>query len=270
MRDPHVFIVSDATGETAYQTLKAAMVQFKDHATITRIGNVRREEQIARVLDQATRDNGLIIHTFASKELRDLLNHAAHQRGVETIDLLGSLMEKLASFFHQSPSAQPGLLHRVDEQYFDRIDAIEYTIRHDDGRAVGEIGAADIILVGISRTSKTPLSVYLAQEGWKVANVPIILGLEPPAKLFEIQERKVVGLTIDSKRLSEVRRARLRRMKVKKSNYADRDYVEEELRHAHSIFRRYPSWPVIDVSGKSIEEISQEVLDALVGKDRRL
>ena len=270
MPDPHVFIVSDATGETAYRTLKAAMMQFEDHATITRVANVRQEEQIARILDQAGRDHSLIVHTFVSRKLRDSLCQAAERKGLETIDLLGALIEKLASFFHKPPSARPGLLHRVDEQYFDRIDAIEYTIGHDDGRGVGEIGSADIILVGISRTSKTPLSVYLAQEGWRVANVPIVAGLEPPAELFEITEAKVVGLTINATRLSEVRRARLRRMKVRKSNYADRDYVEEELRYAHSIFQRRPAWPVINVSGKSIEEISQEVLDALVGKDRRL
>ncbi len=270
MRDPHVFIVSDATGETAYRTLKAAMMQFEDHATITRIGNVRQEKQIARILDQAGRDHSLIVHTFVSQKLRDSLRQAAQRKGLETIDLLGALIEKLASFFHKSPSAQPGLLHRVDEQYFDRIDAIEYTIGHDDGRAVGEIGSADIILVGISRTSKTPLSVYMAQEGWRVANVPIVVGLEPPADLFKVRDDQVVGLTIDAKRLSEVRKVRLRRLKVKESNYADQNYVEEELRYAHSIFQRRPAWPVINVSGKSIEEISQEVLDALVGKDRML
>ncbi len=270
MKDYHVLIASDGTGETAHVILKAAMVQFKEDIVITRYSNVREESQIKSILEAAAIHPTLVVYTFVSIDLRGALVYHAERVGMEHIDMLGPLMDKLASFFHKAPTAQPGLLHKVDEQYYQRIDAIEYAIRHDDGRGLDEVESADLVLVGISRTSKTPLSIYLAQEGWMVANVPLVSDLRPPRKLFEVDQHKIAGLTIDAERLAEIRRERLRRLGVSDSSYADLHRIKDELGYAHSVFEENPTWPVIDVTGKSLEEVSQEVLDQLVGRGRRL
>lgn len=270
MKNYHVLIVSDGTGETGNRMLKAAMVQFGEDIFVTRHANIRDKDQIRELLQRISNENILVLHTFASKELRDHIEEATVEQGAESVDLLGPLMNKLGSLFHQAPVAKPGLLHRVDEDYFLRIDAIEYAIRHDDKRSVSDLDTADIVLLGVSRTSKTPLSIYLAQEGWKVASIAIVRGRKLPAQLFEIDQNKIVGLSIDPKRLAEVRRARLQRSDVEDKSYAEMDRIKEELEHAQSAYSDNPSWPVIDVTGKSLEEISQEVLGALLGEDRKL
>lgn len=270
MADYHVLITSDGTGETAYRMLKAAMVQFREDIVITRYSNVRDESQIENILKAASaHPTTLVVYTFVSAELRQRLARQAEQRDIEYIDMLGPLMDKLTSFFHKPPTAKPGLLHQVDEEYYQRIDAIEYAIRHDDGRNLNEIDSAEIVLVGISRTSKTPLSIFMAQEGWKVANVPLVPDVKPPRKLMEIDQRKIAGLTIDVQRLAEIRRVRLIRLGVKDRSYADIHRIKRELDHAHAVFAD-THWPVIDVTGKSLEEVSQEVLDQLVGRGRKL
>ncbi len=270
LKDYHVLITSDGTGETAYRMLKAAMVQFREDIVITRYSNVREESQIQNILKAASIHPTLVVYTFVSAELRQALAREAEEQEIEYIDMLGPLMEKLTSFFNKPPTAKPGLLHQVDEEYYQRIDAIEFAIRHDDGRAVEEISTADIVLVGISRTSKTPLSIYLAQDGWRVANVSLVSDLRPPNKLFEVDQRKIAGLTIQAERLAEIRRVRLHRLGVQDSSYADLNRIEEELNYAQSVFADNPLWPVIDVTGKSLEEVSQEVLDQLVGRGRKL
>lgn len=270
MNNYHVLIVSDGTGETGNRMLKAAMVQFGVDIFVTRHANIRTKEQIEELLQRVSNENILFLHTFASKELREHIEEAAVQRGAESVDLLGPLMNKLGSLFHQAPVAQPGLLHRVDEDYFSRIDAIEYAIRHDDKHSIGDLDTADIVLLGVSRTSKTPLSIFLAQEGWKVASIAIAPESKLPAKLFEIDQNKIVGLSIDPGRLAEVRQARLQRSDVEDKSYAEMGRIQEELEYAHSVYSENSSWPVIDVTSKSLEEISQEVLGALLGEDRKL
>ncbi len=270
MSDFHILIVSDGTGETAYRMLKAAMVQFQEDIVITRYTNVRDESQIEGITRAAALHPTLVVYTFVSEKLRATMERETTKKAIEHLDMLGPLMGKMATFFHKRPSAKPGLLHQVDDDYFARIDAIEYAIRHDDGRSVKDLETSDIVLVGISRTSKTPLSIYLAQEGWKVANVPLVVDIKPPSDLFRIDQKVIVGLTIEPQRLAEVRRVRLRQLGVKDSSYADLDRIREELNYAHEIFGANPIWPVIDVTGKSLEEVSQEVLDKLVGRGRRL
>ena len=271
MGDYHVLIVSDGTGETAYRMLKAAMVQFQEGIVITRYTNVREESQIQGITRAAKLHTTLVVYTFVSEKLRAAMERETREHGIEGLDMLGPLMGKMTDFFHKKPTAKPGLLHQVDDEYFARIDAIEYAIRHDDGRSVKDLDTADLVLVGISRTSKTPLSIYLAQEGWKVANVPLVVDLKPPADLFRIDQRKIAGLTIEPRRLAEIRRVRLvRQIGVKDSRYADMERIREELNFSHDLFGSNPLWPVIDVTGKSLEEVSQEVLDKLVGRGRKL
>ena len=270
MTNYHVLIVSDGTGETANRMLKAAMVQFGEDIFVTRHANIREKDQINEILQRISNENILVVHTFASSELRDYIKRLVAEKGAQSVDLLGPLMDRLGSLFQKAPVAQPGLLHRVDEEYFSRMDAIEYAIRHDDKHSVTDLDTADIVLLGVSRTSKTPLGIYLAQEGWKVASIPIIQGMKLPAQLFAIDQKKIVGLSIDPQRLAEMRRARLQRADLKDKNYADLDHIKEELEYAHSLYSSNSNWPVLDVTGKSLEEISQEVLSALLGEDRKL
>ena len=265
----HIFILSDSTGDTAMKIMRAALLQFQhEGALVTRYGNVRSPERISEILQEARRYDAFILHTFVSEELRVHLKNGCLGSSIVMVDLLGPLMEKLSRFFEEAPQETPGLLHQVDESYFQRIEAIEYTVRHDDGRLVSDLEKADIVLVGVSRASKTPLGMYLAQEGWRTANVPIIPGREIPEEVTQLDPSKVVGLVIDPRRLVEVRQARLARLGAKDSNYADLLQVEEELRWAQRIFARNPEWKIIDVTRKSVEEIAAEILDHLLGKER--
>jgi regulator of PEP synthase PpsR (kinase-PPPase family) len=210
------------------------------------------------------------VHTFASQELRDFMAEASREEGASCIDVLGPLVEQLSLFFQKVPVSKPGLLHQVDEEYFDRVDAIEFAIRHDDGESVADLEKADIVLVGVSRTSKSPLSIYLAQEGWRVANIPIAVGSKLPSKLFQLDQHKVVGLIVTPERLAEARRVRLEQLGVEGSSYADEERIQAEMEYAKAIFEQNPEWPVIDATGKSIEEVSQEVLDVVIGRGRKL
>lgn len=270
MGNYYVLIVSDGTGETAYRMLKAAMRQFDSDILITRYAKVREKSQIEDIVKAVKRSHTLIVHTFASKDLREHMRSMAEREGAECLDVLGPLVDELAEFFEKMPVSKPGLLHQVDEEYFDRVEAIEFAIRHDDGESNDDLGDADIILVGVSRTSKTPLSIFLAQEGWRVANVPIVVGSKLPRKLFDVDQHKVVGLVVDPERLAETRRVRLEQLGVEGSSYADTERIRGEIDYARAVFEQNASWPIIDVTGKSIEEVSQEVLDVVIGRGRSL
>ncbi len=266
----YVLIVSDGTGETAYRLLRAAARQFDADVLMTRYANVREKHQIREIVRAVTRSQTLIVHTFAAPQLRRYMSEVAGAEGAESVDVFGPIVTKLSDFFGSKPVAKPGLLHQVDDEYFDRVEAIEFAIQHDDGASIETAENADIILVGVSRTSKTPLGIYLAQDGWRVANVPISVGTRLPAKLFEVDQHKIVGLLVHPDRLAEARKARLEQLGVQGSSYADEERIRGEIEYANAIFEQNPSWPVIDVTGKSIEEISQEVLDVVIGRGRKL
>jgi len=268
MLNYHVLVVSDGTGETANRMFKAAMLQFSEDVFITRHANVRDQKQIREIFKRTLSDQVLVVYTFVSDELRRYTRELAKKQGAHSIDVLGSTMETLSTLFHKSPVAKPGLLHRVDEEYYARVSAIEFAIRHDNNNSLEDLETADIVLVGVSRTSKTPLGIYLAQEGWKVANLPVIESKQLPKKLFKIDQKKIVALSMDPKRLAEMRRARLR-LGVKDESYANVDFIKRELKYAQSLYSE-TTWPVIDVTGKSVEELSQEVLDAMMGKGQSL
>lgn len=256
-----IYLLSDATGETAEKMVMAALTQFRDKpASIRRINNVRTKNQVYEALDEALEKGALVVYTIVNRELAQLIHDECDGLGLINIDLLTPLLMKLADTFGRSPKETPGLLHGVDEAYFRRIEAIEFTVKHDDGQEPRNLRQADIVLVGISRTSKTPLSIYLAHRGWKVANVPLVKGIEPPEQLFQVDPKRVAGLVIDPQRLLELRVARLRNLgQDPRAAYADYEQIEEELQSARKFFR-YQPWVVIDVSGKSIEETANEVL----------
>lgn len=261
-----VFAVSDATGITAEHVLSAALMQFAGaEVEIERRPGVRTEEQVRQVVQEVAEAGGFIVHTLVSDELRQVMLRTGRLHNVETIDLMGPLLARLAQQLAVTPSERPGPLSQLTDEYFRRIETMEFAYRHDDGRRAHELSKAEIVLVGVSRTFKTPLSIYLAFKGWFVANVPIVLKRKPPAELFDLPPGRVCGLTINPARLVEFRKVRYDHLGGAAGDYADPEYVRREVDYALNIFRGQHGWPIVEVTDKPIEEISSEIL-ALVGR----
>ncbi len=207
-----------------------------------------------------------MVSTIADKELRDYLNERLKECSVAVLDIFGYYIDKFEQFFGQKARNISGLLHKISDQYFDKIKAIEYTVAHDDNRSSRNLDEADIILVGLSRTSKTPLSVYLAQEGYKVANFAVVKGEKLPDALFSVDQNKIVGLTIDPMRLYEIRQQRARKLGIQNSSYASLSKIYEEIEYSKNLFRQHPEWLVIDVTNRSVEESASEIVAKLFGR----
>jgi regulator of PEP synthase PpsR (kinase-PPPase family) len=264
----NIFIISDGTGGTAKRALKAALVQFGKTETETFLyPRVRDEAQVLEIISEARRKRGLIVHTLVSKKLRHFILEQARLNDVGTIDIMGPLLAQLSHNFENTPSEKPGIFEVLNKAYFQRIKAVEFTIHHDDGLRVEELDKADIVLLGVSRTFKTPLSVYLAHKGWLVANVPIILGFDLPDTVFKLNPDRVFCLTTFSRRLAELRKTRDNYLGGNTGDYADQQYVKKELNYASRIYRLHPKWNIINVTNKPIEEISSEILSILRTKN---
>lgn len=256
-----VYIISDGTGETAATMTRAALVQYDQmDINIIRCKNVRTEAQIESAVNEAFENKGFIIHTVVSPSMRAKIQELASSKGLQTVDLLGPLLTNLDIYFGVHADAQVGLLRTVDERYFKRIEAIEYTVKHDDGKTLSDLDQADIILVGVSRTSKTPLSIFLSHKGWKVANVPIVMETAPPKELFEVDQRKIVGLIIDTDSLIRIRRNRLEKFGTDPGGeYASLGYIEREIQYAQELFKKNKRWPVFNVTERALEETATEI-----------
>lgn len=255
------FVVSDGTGRTAEQALKAALTQFGDvKINIVRHQNVRSKEDVRLVVEEAAAARGFIIHTLVTDELRGLMVRIGRQLNVETIDLMGPLLARLSDSFAVSPAEKPGLFSQLNRYYFRRIETMEFAIGHDDGVKVHEIKDAEIVLLGVSRTFKTPLSVYLAYRGWLVANVPVILDRDLPSIVYRLPPGNVFCLDTNPNRLAGLRRTREVYLRGQVGDYADLDFVRRELDWAREIFAREPRWRIVDVTNKPIEEIASEIL----------
>ncbi len=265
-RSHMVYVVSDATGGTARRVVDAALMQFQNAVvSVEQVPGVRKVAEVKKLVKQAAKAGGTIVHTLALPDLRRVLLTEARRRHVVTIDLMGPLLSRLSETLELAPIAQPGLLVQLDESYFERIGAIDFAVRHDDGRNAEDLARADLVLVGVSRTSKTPVSIFLAYRGWRVANVPIIANLEPPPGLYRIDRRRVIALTIQAERLVKLRQVRQSRMaRGLVMGYADPDHVQQELDWAELLMRQ-GRWPVVDVTNKSIEECAAEII-ALQGR----
>lgn len=263
-----IIIVSDGTGETAAQMTQAAMVQFTDHDIyFTRFKNIRNEAQIEAICEDASQNKDLIVYTIVSPQLRAYLVSMAREKLIPCVDLLGPLLVGLASYFGYEPKSIAGLLHDVNERYFQRIEAMEYTIAHDDGKDLTGLEKADLIIMGISRTSKTPLSMYLSHQGWRVCNIPMIHGFEVPQEVFAVDQRKIIGLTIDAQDLATIRRNRLERLGQNQGGeYADPDKVNQEIEYANEIFKKNRRWPVFNVTGKALEETASEIIKLMASR----
>jgi hypothetical protein len=260
-RFAEVFIVSDGTGETAADTVRAAMLQFHAKWRMRTFPDVRSAAQARNLVEAAGRVGALIVFTVVNREAAQVLRDHGASLGVPCVDLLGPLISNIAEHLHAEPRLEPGLLHGFSDAYFKRIEAVEFAVRHDDGANLHTLHGADIVLTGVSRTSKTPLSMYLAQRGYKAGNVPLVPGVEPPRQLLDLNPRKVFGLVEDVENLTAMRRARARSMRSgASSQYANAEAISRELDESVRLFRTR-GWRVIDVSGRAVEENASRILE---------
>jgi len=255
------YLLSDGTGETAEVIISAAITQFsKDAVKLIRVGHILSEEQVQEQLDQAEQSQALVFYTFVHRELAKFTDVECKKRRVESLDLFSPILRKLSHFFGHSPEGTPGLLHEVGEEYFQRMEAMEFTLQNDDGQTISHLEESDIILVGVSRSSKTPLSIYLSCRGFKVVNIPLVGGINPPPALLEVDSRKVCGLFLGVEQLLGRREIRVKSMGVSPfTDYIDYDKVKEELRWGRALCRDN-DWKAINVTDKSVEESAHEVL----------
>jgi regulator of PEP synthase PpsR (kinase-PPPase family) len=256
-----VYIVSDATGGTGQRVVQAALAQFADAEVEVELRpGVLKTKQVRSLVREASTAGGTIVHTLAIPKLRQAMVDEGRAHHVVTIDLLGPLVARLSECLELDPLARPGMLRQLDESYMRRIEAIDFAVRHDDGRNPDDLPQAELVLVGVSRTSKTPISIFLAYRGWRVANVPIIADLEPPAGLAQADRSKVVALTIDPQRLVLLRKARANRMGRRSvPDYASMSHVRRDLDWAELLLRGR-RWATVDVTNKSIEECAAEII----------
>jgi regulator of PEP synthase PpsR (kinase-PPPase family) len=263
-------ILSDSTGETAERVVRAAMLQFPQPGIDIRVHTrIRTEDAAKPILERAAAEGALIVFTVVSPELREYILRVSYEMKLESLDIIGSLIGKLSIFLERDPINLPSGMTPLSDEYFRRIEAVEFTVKSDDGKEPRNFKKADIVLVGVSRTSKTPLSTLLAQRGYKVANLPLVPGVSIPPELEEAPQDRIVGLTIGLEPLVEIRKARLKQLGMSvDAAYGLKDQVKEELEFAQRLFRAHPTWPVIDVTGRAIEETSVIIIEKM--KERGL
>jgi [pyruvate, water dikinase]-phosphate phosphotransferase / [pyruvate, water dikinase] kinase len=258
---PPLFIVSGGAGAVGEQVARLTLSQFESaEVPLVIVPNVRDQQQIVEVVQQAAYQNGTILHTMMEPLLRRDLIRLARELGVVEIDLVGSVLSRLATVLRKEPLGRPGLYQPRRRTQFDRLEAIEFTVAHDDGSKPHDLDQADIILAGISRVGKTPLSMYLAVLGWKVANIPLVREINPPAQLLTVDRRRVIGLIVDAEQITARRRWRQRRMGVSLgTRYTSLSEAEDEVEWARRFFRSN-GWAMLNVTDRSIEESADEVI----------
>jgi|TARA_B100000614_G_scaffold241688_1_gene243020 regulator of PEP synthase PpsR (kinase-PPPase family) len=262
LRQFHVHLISDSTGETVSIVARAAIAHFEAVEAVEHVWSlVRSRRQIDKVLTGVEAHPGVVMFTLVDDELRSLLQERCRAIQVPCIPILDHVVGALSGYLGTESHAQPGKQHALDDEYFSRIEAMQFVLSHDDGQAVDDLEGADIVLVGVSRTSKTPTSIYLANRGVKTANVPVVPKVPLPASLFSLKRPLVVGLTTNVERLVQIRQNRLRMLhETGQTDYVDPEAVQEEITEARRIFAAN-GWSVIDVTRRSIEETAAAVLE---------
>ncbi len=256
-----VIALSDATGQLAMNIAYAAVRQFEqDRVTILRRSSIKSAERIREVIDEAKTKQGIVVFTLVSIELRRSLADYAQKKGVIAIDLMGPVMNVLSAYFHKTPSDEPGLKYQMTSEYYQRTEAVDFSVKHDDGLGAATLADAQVLLLGISRTGKTPLSIYLAHQGYRVANIPIVMNLSLPSEVTAVDRKKMVGLTVSPEKLAQLRSARLKKLgRPDTEDYAKLSFIREECQYAQNLFRQLGHIPTIDVTEKAIEEIATEI-----------
>lgn len=270
-----VHVISDALGDTACEVVLAAAGQFREGSVrVARLPRVTGIDEVERYLAPhiASGEPIAVFHTIVDPELRSQLAFTLRHLDVPSVDLMGPALDTLSALLGDRPACTPGVIHRTDERYFRRIEAMEYFVAHDDGRGADDLSDADIVLIGVSRTSKTPLSMYLAFQGYRVANVPLARGVEPPPSIFEVDPMRLFGLLSTADIVADIRERRLGdgESRVRAASYADPEEVARELEEAHALMRRLGCF-VVRTDRKAIEESAAEItarLDAVAAARR--
>lgn len=262
----HIHLVSDSTGETLNAMAKAVVARFENVLPIEHIyALVRSQKQMSRVLEEVSQSPGVVLHTIVDKDLRQELENGCRAMNMPTIAALDPLILAMSRYLGAPMTSRIGAQHALDTEYFNRIEALNFAIAHDDGAGLNAIEHADVILVGVSRTSKTPTCIYLANRGVRAANIPLVPGQEPPEKLktFSSGQPLIVGLISSPDRLVQIRRNRLLSLnEARESDYVDTDAVREETIRARRLFERN-QWPIIDVTRRSVEETAANIINLL-------
>jgi len=266
----HLHLLSDSTGETLESVAKAGLAQFDGVETIKHFWPmVRSEGHLDRVMVEIAQRPGLVLYTLVNSDVRKRLEMRCHALGLPAVAVLDPVTEALSRLLGQEALARPGRQHMLDAAYFARVEAIQFTIAHDDGIAPEDWEEADVVLAGVSRSSKTPTSIYLANRGYKVANIPLVVEAPPPPSLFELRNPLVVGLTTSPERLVQIRRNRLLSLnQAPETAYVDQEAVSAELAFARRIFANN-GWPVIDVTRRSIEETAAAIINLVTERQPR-
>lgn len=259
-----IYLVGEGTGETISRIARASLVQFnQENVEVKTFFLVTDKRYISHIVKEAARDEALLAFSIVQPGLRDFLIQEAENYNIKAIDVIGDFILQLSIFLNEKPLSIPGRQYILDENYFKRIDAINFSVKHDDGKFPQGLKLADIVLVGLSRTGKTPLSTYLANQGWKVANVPIHPDMLPPEELFQVDPRKVFGLTISVESLVKLREARLKQLGLEPyAKYADPVKVADEIEWSKEFFKKHPKWRVLDISNRAIEEAAASIVNA--------
>jgi len=264
-----VYVVSDSAGETAELVVKAAASQFQGALVqFRRVPYVEDVGTLSEVVALAKMNRGIIVFTLVIPEMRQFLLAEAAREGVPVYDIIGPLIEQMEQLFQMEPRCEPGPVRVLDEDYFRKIEAIEFAVKYDDGRDPRGILRADIVLIGVSRTSKTPLSQYLAHKRFKVANVPIVPEVDPPEELFQVSPKKCFGLKISPEKLNEIRRERLKSLGLDdRAIYANIDRIKEELQYFDEIVKKI-GCEVIDVTNKAVEETANVIMNIMRKREK--
>lgn len=263
----YIFAISDASGKTSRMVVNAALSQFKTTEVVLKtISNVLTIEQIEDIIQWAANENGIVIYTMVSPEFRRKIMELGRLNGVPTVDILGPVLIRLSDLLEISPLAQPGLFRQLGDDYYKRIEAVDYTIKHDDGLGLKTIDQAEIVMLGVSRTTKTPVSIYLAYRGWKVANIPVIFKQELPEEVKKIDRKKIIAITVNPEVLLLIRRERQKRYGgVDLVGYTNIREIEREVDYAIELYKEH-QYSILNVTHKSIEETSTEIMRMIYKK----
>lgn len=257
----HIHLVSDSTGETVSSVARAAMAQFEGFEVEEHYWSlIRTKGQVDKVLEAMAQQPGFAMYTIADQHLRQYFKEGCDRLDIPCCPVLSRVISDLSGFFGVKATPQPGRQHELDEEYFSRIEAINFSLTHDDGQSTWDLEEADIILVGASRTSKSPTSMYLAYRGFRTANIPFVPGVPLPGNLEKLVHPFIVGLTISSDVLSQIRKNRMLSLNENDENsYTDIDGIKDELKEARRVFLKN-NWPVIDVTRRSVEETAATII----------
>ena len=265
MEKLNIYVISDSVGETAQQVSKASISQFdiSDNYEIKRFPYIVDIESLKDILNDAKNENAIVVYTLVDENLINITNKFCKDIGLSHMDLMTPLLREISKKTNVKPKREPGLIRKLDEGYFKRVDAIEFAVKYDDGKDAKGILTSDIVLLGISRTSKTPLSMYLANKNIKVANVPLVPEVPIPKEVFEINPKKIIGLTNTPEKLNGIRQERLKALGLSSSSsYAKLERILQELDYSEQIMKKI-GCPVIDVSNKAIEETAEIIIDIM-------